>query len=525
MWRYVFYIVSLLVLAAVIVFSFVFGVNVLYWLFLVVPLIGVGIYDVFSRHNVLTNYPVIGHIRYMLEFISPEIRQYFLEDDKSGRPFNRQQRNLIKARGRGEGGTHPFGTEYDVDETGYRFAPHTIAVKDAEDGAERVTIGGPQCKHPYNSSRLNISAMSYGALSPQAIMAMNKGAKLGNFAQDTGEGGLSPYHLKYGADVIWEIGSGYFGCRTKDGNFNPDHFKEKATKGEIKMIEIKLSQGAKPGHGGLLPAAKVNEEIAKTREVPAHQDCLSPASHPEFNTPRGLLEFVAKLRELCGGKPVGFKLCIGKRSEFMGICKAIIETGIKPDFITVDGAEGGTGAAPVELSDNVGLMIDEALPFVHSVLTGLDLRKDIRVIASGKVVNGFDVTHKLALGADVCNVARPMMFAVGCIQALRCDTNTCPTGVTTQDPKRARAVDVEERGEHVRRYHEHTIQSFLMLLGVVGCSHPDQLTPAHMMRRGPDHTAFTYDQIYDYCKPGDLLEDRIPDSFKREWEMAAVDHF
>lgn len=524
MWRIVFYIVSLIALVVVGVLS-VLDIHVLYWLILVVPLIVLGIYDIFSHHNVLTNYPVIGHLRYMLEFISPEIRQYFLEDDKSGRPFSRQQRELIKARGRGEEGTHPFGTEYDVDSAGYRFALHSIDVKKVEAGAERVTIGGPQCKHPYNSSRLNISAMSYGALSPQAVMAMNKGAKLGGFAQDTGEGGLSPFHLKYGADVIWEIGSGYFGCRTKEGKFNPEHFKAKATRDEVKMIEIKLSQGAKPGHGGLLPAAKVNKQIAETREVPEHQDCLSPASHSEFHSPRGLMEFVARLRELCGGKPVGFKLCIGRRSEFMGICKAIVDTGIKPDFITIDGAEGGTGAAPVELSDSIGLMLDEALPFVHSVLTGLNLRKDIRLIVSGKIANGFDITHKLALGADLCNVARPMMFAVGCIQALRCHTNTCPTGVATQDPRRARALDVEERGEHVKRFHEQTIKSFLTILGIVGCSHPDQLTPAHMLRRGADDLPRPYDEIYPYCAPGDMLDGRVPDGFQRDWALAAVDHF
>lgn len=524
MWRIALYILSLLALAAVVVLSF-FDANILYWLFLVVPLVGIGTYDTFSTHNVLANYPIIGHLRYMLEFISPEIRQYFLEDDKSGRPFSRQQRSLIKSRARGEGGTHPFGTEYDIDASGYRFALHSMAVKEPDAGADRVTIGGPQCTHPYSSSRLNISAMSYGALSPQAIMAMNKGAKMGNFAQDTGEGGLSPFHLKFGADVIWEIGSGYFGCRTREGGFNPDHFKEKARKDEVRMIEIKLSQGAKPGHGGMLPAAKVSEQIARTREVEAHKDCLSPASHSEFSTPRGLLEFVARLRELCGGKPVGFKLCIGKRSEFMGICKAMIDTGIKPDFITIDGAEGGTGAAPVELSDSVGMMIDEALPFAHSVLTGLNLRKDIRLIASGKVVNGFDITHKLALGADLCNMARPMMFAVGCIQALRCDTNTCPSGVATQDPRRARAVDVDDRGEHVKRFHEQTIKSFLTVLGIVGCSHPDQLTPGHMFRRGADDIGRPYDAIYAYCEPGDLLEGRIPDAFKHDWALAATDHF
>ena len=393
MWRIVFYVLSVLALAAIAALA-PWHPGALYALIVVVPLIGLGVYDVFSSHNVLSNYPVIGHIRYVMEFISPEIRQYFLEDDKSGRPFNRQQRDLIKSRGAGNAGTHPFGTEYDVDAEGFNFALHSISVKDVNDDCMRVTIGGPQCTKPYNSSRMNISAMSFGALSSNAVLAMNQGAKLGGFAQDTGEGGLTPYHLEYGADVIWEIGSGYFGCRTKEGRFDDAEFTTKSNKDEIRMIEIKISQGAKPGHGGMLPASKVNKQIAQVREVPEHEDCLSPASHPEFSTPRELMDFIVRLRKLCNGKPVGFKLCVGRRSEFMGICKAMLDTGVRPDFITIDGAEGGTGAAPIELSDNIGLTINEALPFVHSLLTGLDLRKDIRLIASGKIVSGFDMVMK-----------------------------------------------------------------------------------------------------------------------------------
>ncbi len=519
-----FYILSVLALAAVAITA-PFWPGVLYFLILIVPLIGLGIYDIASRHNVLTNYPVIGHLRYMLEFISPEIRQYFLESDKSGRPYNRMQRNLVYARGRGEEGVHPFGTEFDPDNPGYNFALHTIAVKKVPESASRITIGGPQCKQPYSSSRLNISAMSFGALSSHAVLAMNKGAKLGGFAQDTGEGGLAPYHLKYGADVIWEIASAYFGCRTDEGRFDDEIFRDKANRDEIKMIEIKLSQGAKPGHGGLLPAAKITREISEVRGVPMGKDCLSPPTHPEFSTPRELMDFIVRLRKLCNGKPVGFKLCIGHRDEFMGICKAMLETGVRPDFITVDGSEGGTGAAPIELTDRVGMMINEALPFVHSVLVGIGLRDDIRIIASGRIVTGFDMAHKIALGADVCNMARPMMFAVGCIQALRCHTNTCPTGVATQDPRRIRALDVEERGKHVHRFHKATVSNFLDMVGIMGVDHPDKLTPGHVLHRLPDQRAASYAELYRYLKPGQLLGDDIPEEYAKAWVRASADTF
>jgi glutamate synthase domain-containing protein 2 len=478
-----------------------------------------------SSHNVLSNYPVIGHLRYIMEFISPEISQYFLEDDKSGRPFNRQQRDLVKERGKGGNGTHPFGTEYDVFQSGYDFALHSIDVKQVPKTAERIVVGGPQCSQPYDSSRLNISAMSFGALSSHAVLAMNKGAAMGGFAQDTGEGGLTAYHLKHGADVIWEIGSGYFGCRTKDGRFDDEDFRKKAGNEPVKMIEIKLSQGAKPSHGGMLPGSKVNAEIARIREVPEGKDCLSPASHPEFSTPRGLLQFVERLRQLCNGKPVGFKLCIGRRSEFLSICKAMLETGTLPDFITVDGAEGGTGAAPVELSDKLGLTINEALPFVHSALVGCGLRDKNRVIASGKVVTGFDMVHKLAIGADICNVARPMMFAVGCIQALRCHTNTCPTGVATQDPRRARALKIDERAEHVQRYHRATLDSFIEITGALGVADPSGLTPQHFLHRMPDQQARDYAQLYPYLQSGDLLRDPVPEPFAADWARCSAGHF
>ncbi|AND68782.1 hypothetical protein ATSB10_13280 [Dyella thiooxydans] len=524
MWRQLFYALSVLAILAVAALV-PFHPEAAWAFAVILPLVALGLYDIASPRNVLGNYPIIGHLRYIMEFISPEIRQYFLEDDKSGRPFNRQQRDLVKSRGAGSSGTHPFGTEYDVFASGFDFAVHSIAVKQVPKTAERITVGGPQCRQPYDSSRLNISAMSFGALSSHAVLAMNKGAAMGGFAQDTGEGGLTPYHLEHGADVIWEIGSGYFGCRTRDGRFDDEDFRRKAADPHVKMIEIKLSQGAKPSHGGMLPGAKVNAEIARIREVPEGKDCLSPAAHPEFDTPRGLLAFVARLRALCGGKPVGFKLCIGRRSEFLGICKAMLDTGTLPDFITVDGAEGGTGAAPVELSDRLGLTINEALPFVHSALVGCSLRDRIRLIASGKVVTGFDLVHKIAIGADICNVARPMMFAVGCIQALRCHTNTCPTGVATQDKRRARALKIDERAEHVRRYHRATMDSFIEITGAMGVAHPDQLEPRHILHRMPDQQARDYGQLHHYLAPGALLGDTVPAPFAAHWNEASAERF
>jgi glutamate synthase domain-containing protein 2 len=524
MWRWIFYVVAIGAAIAVVAAMYVTP-NAAWFFAVLLPLIAIGIADIASHNNVLRNYPVIGHIRYAMEFISPEIRQYFLEDDKSGRPFNRQQRNLIDTVADGHPDTHPFGTEYDIGDSGYRFALHTIDVKEVRDDAARVTIGGAACRQPYNSSRLNISAMSFGALSARAVLAMNKGAKLGGFAQDTGEGGLAPYHLKYGADVIWEIGSGYFGCRTAEGRFDDAQFETKANLDAVKMIEVKLSQGAKPGHGGLLPGAKVTREIAEIRNVPQGEDCLSPAAHSEFSTPKGLLQFVARLRSLCGGKPVGFKLCIGRRSEFLGICKAMLETGIRPDFITIDGAEGGTGAAPIELSDSIGSPIAEALAFAHSALLGCNLRDDLRLIASGKIVNGFDMLCMIALGANVCNVARPMMFAVGCIQAMRCHTGKCPTGVTTQDPRRAKAIDVDAKALRVRNYHDATIKSFLTLVGVVGATHPDELSAEMIWRRQANEEPKTFAEIYDYLPRGALLRESVPAPYARDWATASATHF
>ena len=521
-----------LVYAVFIAVTLLLGVVLLVWnpiwlvLWAIMPLLAlVGAWDLHSKHNVLRSYPILGHVRYLLEFIRPELRQYFFESEQSGRPFNREQREFVNLRADGRADTEPFGTVRDVEAAGFEFALHSMAPKHVDAGSARIVVGGPQCLKPYNSSRLNISAMSFGALSSTAILAMNKGAKLGNFAQDTGEGGISPYHRLHDGDLIWEIGSGYFGCRTREGHFDPDEFKKKASGDQVKMIEIKISQGAKPGHGGLLPGAKVNKEIAQTRDIEEGKDCLSPAHHSEFNTPIELLQFVAKLRELCGGKPVGFKLCLGKRDEFMGVCKAIVETGIQPDFITVDGAEGGTGAAPVEFEDSIGTCINEALPFVHNCLTGIGKREEIVVIASGKVAMGFDMVTKLALGADMCNAARAFMFAVGCIQAQRCHTNTCPTGVTTQSPARARSLDVPSKAVRVRNYHQATVKSFLDITGALGLSTPDQLAMEHIYHRNEFGPAHTYKDMHPQVTSGDFLCGKLPLEYAFAWEKACSTRF
>jgi len=486
----------------------------------------IGFHDLRSRHNVLNNYPVIGHLRYMLEFVRPELRQYFFESEQSGRPFSRAQRTLINARADGGSDASPFGTLRDFEAAGYEFAEHSLVPKDVPKDVTCLTVGGPQCTQPYRASRLNISAMSFGSLSSTAILAMNLGAKRGGFAHNTGEGAISPYHQRHGGDLIWELGTAYFGCRTQEGRFDAETFREKAREDQVKMIELKLSQGAKPSHGGLLPAAKVNREIAETRQIAEGEDCQSPASHPEFDTPIGLLEFIERLRELSGGKPVGMKMCLGKRSEFLSICKAMLETGIRPDFITIDGAEGGTGAAPQEFSDRLGNYINEALPFVHQCLVGTGLRDDMKLIASGKVALGFDMVVKMALGADMCNAARPFMFSVGCIQARRCHTNKCPTGVTTQDPRRSRAINVEEKAWRVANYHHGTLKAFRELTGALGVDHPDRLTPDMIYHRNDYTPAHPYRTSIVPLRPGQLLEDgEIPEAYAPYWEAARAERF
>lgn len=499
---------------------------ILWALLVLVPFILIGIYDLtVAKHNVLHNYPVIGHLRYLFEFISPELRQYFIETNENGRPYNRIVRELVYARAKDEDDTLPFGTQAEIMSVGYARANHSLAPKTVDPSEGRITLGSKACRQPYSASRLNVSAMSFGALSTNAIRALNAGAKLGGFAHNTGEGGLSDYHLQEGGDLFWQIGTGYFGCRTKDGHFDAAKFRDNAAHDQVRALEIKLSQGAKPSHGGVLPAAKVDEEIARIRGVEPHKDVISPPAHSAFSTPIGLLEFVQQLREESDGKPVGFKLCIGNRWEFLAICKAMRETEILPDFITVDGAEGGTGAAPVEYSDRLGVPVNEGLTFVRNSLIGADLRDDIRLIASGQVATGFDMVQKMALGADMCNAARAMLFAVGCIQALSCNTNTCPTGIATQDPVRARAVRVSKKKYHVANFHRRTMESFLEIVGAMGHAHVSEIGPEHIFRRDANERERDFIHLYPALSAGELLQSTLPDAFAEDWARASAHHF
>lgn len=522
-----FFIISLVVLAFIVVAGSI-NAKALYLLFFAVPLLLVGVYDVLqTRSNVLRNFPIVGHLRFMLLKIRPQIHQYFIENETDANPFSREQRELVYQRSQKMNDNIPFGTLRDVYATGYEWMSHSITPKEIADCEMKINIGGGDCTQPYLASRLNISAMSFGALGKKAIMALNKGAKLGGFAHNTGEGGVTPYHLEYGGDLVMQVGTGYFGCRYKDtGKFNPEMFVEKANHIHVKMIEIKLSQGAKPAHGGILPAAKVTAEIAKIRHVPEGKDCVSPPCHSAFSTPIELLQFVAKLRELSGGKPVGFKLCIGVRAEFMAICKAMLSTGILPDFITVDGAEGGTGAAPIEFSNSVGMPLNEGLIFVHNCLLGIDVRDKIRLIASAKVVTGFDIAKKLALGADMCNIARPMMFSLGCIQSRQCHLNTCPTGIATQDASLMYGISVDDKAERVCHYHDASLKNFREVLGAAGLRSPDNLLPEHIWRRvNADEGIKNYSQLYKYLHQGDLLTDRLDWEYAYEWQSASKDCF
>ncbi|GMR07576.1 MAG: FMN-binding glutamate synthase family protein [Gammaproteobacteria bacterium] len=498
----------------------------LYWgLLIVAPILLLGIYDlVQKKHTLLSLYPVVGHLRYLFESIRPEIQQYFVESDISGRPINREFRALVYQRAKQERDTRPFGTQFDVYRSGYEWINHSLAPVHFENKHPRVLFGGCECKKPYLASPMNISAMSYGALSKHAIMALNKGAKTGNFAHNTGEGGLSPYHLKYGGDIIWQIGTGYFGCRNSDGFFDEKLFAENAQLEAVKMIEIKLSQGAKPGHGGILPAAKLTQEIADIRHVPMGQDVVSPPSHSSFNSPRGLLEFVEKLRNLSAGKPVGFKLCVGYKSEFLAICKAMLETGITPDFITVDGAEGGTGAAPIEFTNSVGMPLRDAVIFVNNALLGTGLRENIRIIASAKILSAFHMARIIALGADTVNSARGMMFALGCIQSRSCNTDKCPTGIATQDPARYKYLDIDIKGERVANFHNSTVSQLTELLGACGLKDLEELDLCHINRRINGTTTASYEELYPAVKSLCLLcNEDLPESWKYDWERASAE--
>lgn len=481
----------------------------LLWLYLLLaPVAVIGVWDYyFTSNTILRNYPVLGHFRFLSLKISPEIRQYFVESNTDGKPFDKNQRHMVNHRADKRLETHPFGTEEDVYGDRYDFVAHSIYPKDVPDAMPRVRIGGPACSMPYDAAILNISAMSFGSLSAAAVRALNQGAKAGGFYHDTGEGGLSRYHEDAGADLVWEIGSGYFGCRTKDGGFDESLFAETAAKETVRMIEIKLSQGAKPGHGGVLPARKNTPEIARIRHVEPYTKVVSPAYHRAFSDAPGLLEFVRRLRELSGGKPVGFKLCIGDTKEFVDICRAMLDTGILPDFITVDGGEGGTGAAPPEFSDSVGMLLDEALVFVNDTLRGFDLRKDIRIITAGKIISGFDMIRVFALGADICNSARGMMFALGCIQALKCDTDECPTGITTHDPRLTRGLVVRAKAKRVANYQEQTVKAAQELLAAMGLEQFSDLRREHIYRRVAGEKTKSLEEIHPSVEVGSYRSD------------------
>ena len=489
------------------------------------------------RHAVIRNYPVIGHIRYLLEFIRPEIRQYFIESDREAVPFSRQQRSLVYQRAKGDPDKRPFGTQLDVGAIGFEWINHSLMPTRLATHDFRVAIGGGEgaggtgCTQPYEASVFNISAMSFGSLSANAILALNGGAKKGGFAHDTGEGSISRYHREHGGDLIWEVASGYFGCRNDDGTFSAEKFAAAAADPQVKMIELKLSQGAKPGHGGMLPGPKVTPEIAAARGVPVGVDCISPASHSAFSTPVEMMHFIERLRQLSGGKPTGFKLCIGHPWEWFGICKAMLETGILPDFIVVDGAEGGTGAAPLEFTDHVGAPLQEGLLLVRNSLVGLNLRSRIRIGAAGKVVGAFDIARMTALGADWCNAARGFMFALGCIQAQSCHTGSCPTGVTTQDPLRQKALVVPDKMERVYRFHQHTLHALQELVQAAGLQHPSQITASHIVRRVSDSEVKLLANLLPLLQPGVLLDaiegraDWPHNVYRMYWPMASAHSF
>ncbi|MBS7824019.1 FMN-binding glutamate synthase family protein [Wohlfahrtiimonas chitiniclastica] len=523
--RYSLFILAIVVALVSIGFNFPLG-KVVFGVSLV--LIFIGILDISQKtYAVRRNYPILGNLRYLLKHFRPEIRQYFIESDSEAVPFTHGQRELVYNRSKNHNSNRAFGTIQNVYEKGFQFINHSMApVAMPDPDGFRVTIGGKECKQPYSASIFNISAMSFGALSSNAVLALNGGAKLGNFAHDTGEGSISPYHLENGGDLIWELGSGYFGCRTEDGRFDPEKFREKARLPQVKMIEVKISQGAKPGHGGVLPKDKITKEIAETRGVPMDRDCISPATHSEFSTPIELLEFIQKLRELSEGKPVDFKLCIGHAWEFAAIVKAMLKTGILPDFIVVDGKEGGTGSAPIEFADHIGSPLREGLLFVHNTLVGANLRDQIKIGASGKIISAFDIARTIAIGADWVNSARGFMFALGCIQSLSCHTNNCPTGIATQDLMRQKGLDVTNKKNRVYNYHRNTLHALAEMLSSAGISNVHELEPHHLVLRTTDNEVRLFSNTYYYLEPGALLKDEIASQYySTVWNEAQAESF
>ncbi len=516
--------VVLLLLAAILV---ILNAHIGWFVAFIFLLMAIAIHDVTQKsHTLLRTFPVLGHIRYILEFFRPEIRQYFIADDKSERPYDRETRSVIYQRAKNVDDTQAFGTDRDMSQNGYEWVSHSLAPKKGSEVRERILVGGPNCRQPYEASRLNISAMSFGSLSPNALMALNKGAKEGGFYHNTGEGGLSPYHMQ-GGDICLQIGTGYFGVRDKQtGKFSGEEFAAKAQENNVKMIEIKLSQGAKPAHGGILPAGKITPEIAEIRGVSMGADVVSPPAHTAFDGPTGLCHFIAELREFSEGKPIGFKLAIGARSQFLSICKAMVATNITPDFITIDGAEGGTGAAPMEYANHLGMPLDDALSFVHQALRGFGLRDDIRLIASGRIATGFDMVRKLAIGADMCNAARSMMMSVGCIQSRQCNKNTCPVGVATTNPRLYKMLDVEDKAKRVQKYHHNTVRSFRSIVGAMGLENPSNLRGYQLYRRVGPGLVKSYEEIYPPIAERSLLrEEDVPEHWLRMWRRANPEQF
>lgn len=484
------------------------------------------VYDYLQpKHSIRRNFPVVGRARWIAESLRDPVQQYFVESDTDGAPFDRETRTMVYQQAKNLGAEEAFGTERDLLKPGRDHIMHSANPAPMLTEAPKVRLGGPQCTQPFDIPLFNISSMSYGSLSKTAVLAMNKGAAMGGFVHETGEGGLTPYHLEYGADLVWEIGSGYFGCRNEDGTFSPEKFAEKAKTPQVKAILIKLSQGAKPGMGGMLPGEKVTEELAEIRGIPVGKDCLSPSSHSAFTNPTEMMHFIQQLRELSGGKPIGFKLCVGTRHEVLCMCKAMVETGILPDFITVDGAEGGTGAAPLEFLDRVGTPLSEGLIIVHNALVGCNLRQHIAIGAAGKIVGGADIIRRLAIGADFTNSARGMMMAVGCIQAKACHTNECPAGVATQDPRFYRGLDVDDKAERVKNYQVNTLKSAMRILSAMGLTDFRDLGPAHIVRRIDPTTARPYEDIFDWLAPGALLNGEAPYDWQRDFDRASAETY
>lgn len=521
-------VVAGLVCVAVAAISLAVALSVWWW-FVGVPLAllaGIGVYDVAQRrHSVLRNYPVLGHLRYLMEALRPELQQYFIERDNDGRPFAHDTRAIVYERAKGTKDQDPFGTELNTYAEGYEHFEHSMRPLRVPETTPRVRVGGDDAT-AYDMALLNVSAMSFGSLSANAILALNSGAAAGGFAHDTGEGGMSEYHLRHGGDLIWELGTGYFGCRTADGEFDPDEFARKAGHPSVKAVSLKLSQGAKPGLGGVLPGSKVHEEIAEVRQVEVGRTVVSPPEHQVFSTPRELVDFIERARRLAGGKPTGFKLCVGSRRDVLAVCRAMLEEQVAPDFIVVDGSEGGTGAAPLEFVNHLGTPLTEGLHAVHNALVGCGLRDRIAVGASGKVATGADIVKRLVQGADYTNSARAMMFALGCIQAQRCHTNTCPVGVATQDPERSRALVVGDKAARVRRYQQATVHSALQIMASMGVSSPRELRPDMLHTRTGPHTVRTHADVYPGLEPGQLLDaNALPDAWARDWQLADPDGF